>query len=114
MKSSRNSDKEKILVILLASVIVLGTATSTTIAYGPSRQSNYNTYNTLYSNEDIIKSHPKPAILSGASNSDNNYKNIAALGSFPSVEARQAENALIGNNTASIIDSITIIVKKLR
>jgi nitrite reductase (NO-forming) len=72
LKYSKNSGKEKILVILLACVIVLGTAT---------------------------------AILSGGSSSDSNYKNSGTFGSLPSVEARQAENTIIGNNTASINNS---------
>lgn len=105
LKSSKNGDREKILVILLACTIVLGTATSTSIAYGLSQQSNYNIYNNLYSNEDNIKSHPKPAILSGASDDNNKYKNIGAFGSSSSVEGRQAENTLIGNITANINNS---------
>ena len=52
----------------------------------------------MYSNEDIIKSHPKPAILSGASNDNNNYENIGASGSFPSVEAGQSENTITDSN----------------
>ena len=97
LKSSINSDREKILIILLGCIIVLGTATSTPIAYGQSQQSNYNIYNNLYSNEDNIKSHPTPAILSGAGNDNNNYQNIGAFGSFSNVA-----NILIGNNTANI------------
>jgi FtsP/CotA-like multicopper oxidase with cupredoxin domain len=68
LKFTKYGSKEKILAILLAFVILFGSAITTTLAYGLPQQGN-------------------------------NYKNIGALGSFPSVEARQTENTIIGSNT---------------
>ena len=49
--------------------------------------------------------HPKPAILSGASDDNNNYKNIGASGSFPSVEAGQSENTITDSNATITINN---------
>lgn len=103
MKFIKNSEKEKIFVVLSVCVvllILLSSTITTTLAYSLPQENNYN-INDSYSKEDAIEPYHNPAILPRAGNDDNNYKNIDASASFPSTGGRQAENTIIGNNTST-------------
>ena len=111
MKFIKNSEKEKIFVVL--SVVLLSSTITTTLAYSLPQENNYN-INYLYSKEDAIDSHSNPAILPRTGNDDNNYKNIDASASFSSAGGRQAGNTINGNYTStnnSNIKEITLIAQ---
>ena len=106
MEFTENKGKEKILAILFVYIIAFGgTITSTNPAHSLPQQGNDGINHDLHSKKDVIKSNNNPAILSGAGNDDNNYKNIGTSASFPSAGGKQAENTVIGNSTATTYNS---------
>ena len=94
-------------------LLLCGTATSTPLAYSLPQKSNDDIYNELHSKEDIIKSHPTSAILSGVGNDDNNYKDIGTSASFPSAGGMQAENSIIGSNTSTTTSTVNSNKKEI-
>ena len=106
MKFIKNSDKEKIILIIVVSLcaILTGSLTSTvTTAYGLSQQGDYNIYRLFSKEGNNIPNH-NPAIL-------GTEGNIISSSTLPTEAGKQTQNAIIGGANGSNNKELTMIAE---
>jgi nitrite reductase (NO-forming) len=108
LKFTKNSDKEKIMIVVSLCAILTGGITTTT-AYGLSLQDSYN-IDSLYSRDNIITNH-SPTILEREGDDTSNYKNIISSNIFPTEGENQTQNTITSSTNGSNSKEFTMIAE---
>jgi FtsP/CotA-like multicopper oxidase with cupredoxin domain len=109
LKFTKNSDKEKIIIVVSLCAILTGSVTTTT-AYGLSSRDGYN-IDSLYSREDNIIPNHSPTILEREGNDISNYKNIISSNTYPTEGEKQTQNTIISNANGNNSKEFTMIAE---